>query len=71
VQPLRDGLVNLEIGLLGETGPEVRVQVLFRDRFVGVVRKGHPLLLAGGITPERYAAFGHVVASRRGRPNGR
>jgi DNA-binding transcriptional LysR family regulator len=69
VQPLRDGLVDLEIGVLGEPGPEVRVQALFRDRFVGAVRKGHPLL-AGEITPERYAAFGHVVASRRGRPNG-
>ncbi len=70
VQPLRDGLVDLEIGVLGETGPELRVQALFRDRFVGVVRKGHPLVAAGEITPERYAAFGHVVASRRGRPNG-
>jgi DNA-binding transcriptional LysR family regulator len=69
VRPLREGLVDLEIGVLGETGPEVRVQTLFRDHFVGVVRKGHPLL-ADEITPERYAAFGHVVASRRGRPNG-
>jgi DNA-binding transcriptional LysR family regulator len=69
VRPLREGLVDLEIGVLGETGPEVRVQALFRDHFVGVVRKGHPLL-ADEITPERYAAFGHVVASRRGRPNG-
>ena len=70
VQPLREGTVDLEIGVLGETGPELRVQALFRDHFVGVVRKGHPLLAAGEITPERYAAFGHVVASRRGRSNG-
>lgn len=69
VRPLREGLIDLEIGVLGETGPEVRVQALFRDRFVGVARNGHPLL-TGEITPERYAAFGHVVASRRGRPNG-
>lgn len=70
VQPLREGMVDLDIGVLGETGPELRVQALFRDRFVGVVRKGHPLLAAGEITPERYVAFGHVVASRRGRANG-
>jgi DNA-binding transcriptional LysR family regulator len=70
VRPLREGLVDLEIGVLGETGPELRVQALFRDRFVGVVRKGHPLLVAGEITPERYAACGHVVASRRGQANG-
>ncbi len=67
---LREGLADLEIGVLGEMGPEVRVQTLFRDHFVGVVRKGHPLESAGEITPERYAACGHVVASRRGRTTG-
>ena len=70
VRPLREGLVDLEVGVLGETGPEVRVQALFRDRFVGAVREGHPLLAAEEITPERYAACGHVVASRRGNTNG-
>jgi DNA-binding transcriptional LysR family regulator len=65
VQPLREGLVDLEIGVLGESGPEVRLQALFQDRFVGVVRKGHPLT-AGPVTPERYAACDHVVTSRRG-----
>jgi DNA-binding transcriptional LysR family regulator len=70
VRALRDGTVDLEIGVLGESGPEVRLQGLFRDRFVGVVRAGHPLLENGGITPERYAACGHVVASRRGTANG-
>lgn len=67
---LRDGSADLEIGVLGEMGPEVRLQALFRDRFVGVVRKGHPLELDGDVTAERYVAFGHVVASRRGRTSG-
>ena len=66
---MREGLVDLEIGVLGETGPEVRVQTLFRDRYVGVVRRGHALL-TGELTPARYAACGHVVASRRGRATG-
>jgi len=70
VRPLREGLIDLEIGVLGETGPEVHVQTLFRDRFIGVVRRGHPLLAKGEVTPEGYAACGHVVASRRGRPTG-
>ena len=34
------------------------------------VREGHPLLAAEEITPELYAACGHVVASRRGNTNG-
>ena len=67
---LRDGSADLEIGVLGEMGPEVRVQALFRDRFVGVVRQGHPLAMEREVTAERYTAFGHVVASRRGRTSG-
>ncbi|WKL26542.1 LysR substrate-binding domain-containing protein [Sinorhizobium meliloti] len=42
--PLRDGSVDLETGVVGEaTGPELRTQALFRDRFIGVVRNGHAL----------------------------
>jgi DNA-binding transcriptional LysR family regulator len=63
-QPLREGLIDLEIGVLGTSAPEVRTQLLFRDRSVGVARIGHPLLAAGDVTPERYAACSHVVASR-------
>jgi len=43
-------------------GPEIRVQALFRDRYLGVVRKGHPLDLKQDVTIEQYAAYGHVVA---------
>ncbi len=70
VRALREGLVDLEVGVLGEAGPEVRVQSLFQDRFVGAAREGHPLFAAEQITPELYAACGHVVASRRGNTNG-
>jgi DNA-binding transcriptional LysR family regulator len=69
VRPLREGLIDLEIGVLGASGPEVRVQALFKDRFVGVVRRGHRLM-TGEITAERYAACDHVVTSRRGSAHG-
>lgn len=70
VRPLREGLVDLEVGVLGAAGPEVRVQALYRDRFVGVVRTGHWLTAEGSATPARYAACGHVVTSRTGRAQG-
>jgi DNA-binding transcriptional LysR family regulator len=70
VRALRDGTVDLEIGVLGESGPEVRLQGLFRDHFVGAVRADHPLFGVGTITAEQYAACGHVVASRRGLAKG-
>ena len=69
VRALREGVVDLDIGVLGETGPEVKIQSLFQDQFVGVVRRGHPLA-SGDVTAARYAACGHVVASRRGRTRG-
>ncbi|MNP15902.1 Nodulation protein D 2 [compost metagenome] len=67
---LRDGTVDLETGVVGKaTSPELRTQRLFRDRFIGVVRAGHPLGV-GDITPARYAAGGHIGVSRRGLDKG-
>lgn len=64
--PLRDGTVDLETGVVeASTSPELRAQALIRDRYVGVVRKGHPLA-KGKITPHRYANGLHISVSRRG-----
>lgn len=63
-KPLRDGLIDLETGVVeGDTGPEIRTQILFRDRYVGVARQGHELM-TGPMTPARYAAAAHVAVSR-------
>ncbi|MFO1398906.1 MAG: LysR family transcriptional regulator [Burkholderiales bacterium] len=63
---LRDGSVDLETGVVGETtGPELRTRALFRDRFIGVVASRHPLR-RGAVTPQRYAAVRHILVSRRG-----
>lgn len=68
--PLRDGAVDLETGVVeATTGPELRAQVLFRDRFVGVMRRDHPLA-KGKITLSRYVAARHVLVSRRGHDTG-
>lgn len=68
--PLREGAVDLETGVVGEAmGPELRAQALFRDRFIGVVRAGHPLSKRK-ITPARYAAGQHIGVSRRGLAQG-
>ena len=67
---LREGTVDLETGVVGKTtAPEVRTQALFRDRFIGVVRNGHPLS-KGKITPDRYANGRHILVSRRGLEEG-
>jgi DNA-binding transcriptional LysR family regulator len=68
--PLRDGSVDMETGVVeGTSGPELRAQALFRDRFIGVVRSGHTLS-RGRMTPARYAAGKHIAVSRRGLDKG-
>lgn len=68
--PLRDGTVDLETGIVSEaTAPEFRTQALFRDRFVGVVRKGHPLTKVK-ITTARYVKGEHVDTSQHVGPPG-
>jgi DNA-binding transcriptional LysR family regulator len=63
--PLRDGSVDLETGVIDAAiGPEVRARALFQDRYVGVVRRGHPLS-RGKMTAARYAAAAHVHVWRR------
>lgn len=70
IGPHREGLIDLEIGVPpADAAPELRIQALFRDHFVGVARAGHPLL-SQTITPELYAACSHVVVSRRGKARG-
>jgi DNA-binding transcriptional LysR family regulator len=68
--PLRDGSVDLETGVVDQAiGPEVRAQALFRDRYVGVVRTGHPLS-KGEVTAALYAAAAHVHVARRDNDKG-
>jgi DNA-binding transcriptional LysR family regulator len=68
--PLRDGIVDLETGVVAKTtGPEIRAQALFRDRFIGVVRLGHSLA-KGKVTAPRYASGRHIGVSRRGLDKG-
>ncbi|MDH0615755.1 MULTISPECIES: LysR family transcriptional regulator [unclassified Agrobacterium] len=65
VEALREGRIDADVGVIGAMGPEIRLQALFHDRFIGVVRLDHPM--ADAVTPEGFAAFPHVSVSRRGR----
>ena len=67
---LREGLVDLEIGVQSNMGPEIRIQRLFQDRFIGVIRKDHPLASLKTISAEDYVAWGHVAAAPDGAVSG-
>ena len=65
VGPLRNGTIDIDVGVDVDLGPEIRSRPLFEDCFVAVVRRGHPLEGAA-ITYGDYANADHVVPSRRG-----
>ncbi|MFS3137608.1 LysR family transcriptional regulator [Gluconacetobacter sacchari] len=69
VADLRDGRIDLDIATPGGSGPEIMVQSLFVDRFIGVVRPEHPLATRE-ITLARFCRTPQISASRRGRPHG-
>ena len=67
---LREGAVDLETGILRPgTDPDLRTQALFTDRFVGVMRKAHPLN-GKRITAPRYATAQHVETAQHALPPG-
>lgn len=64
--PLRAGAVDLETGVVDAmTSPELRTALLFRDRFIGAVRRGHALA-KGRVTLARYRAARHIGIEREG-----
>ncbi|MFF8373603.1 LysR family transcriptional regulator [Streptomyces lydicus] len=63
---LRQGWVDVELGVLGHLDPEVRTQRLTRMTLVGIARSGHPLF-DGRIDARRFAAADHIGISRHGK----
>jgi len=69
VDALRDGRVDLDIGVQGALGPEIRVQPLLSEHAVALVRKGNPLA-SGRMTAKRFAGASYILISRRGKSHG-
>ncbi|MFE2628138.1 LysR family transcriptional regulator [Streptomyces sp. NPDC059374] len=67
---LREGMVDLEVGIVRQGHPEIRSETLLTEKLTGVVRPDHPLARARTVTARRFAAADHVVVSRRGRAHG-
>jgi DNA-binding transcriptional LysR family regulator len=67
---LREGLVDLEIGIIRAGDPEIHSETLVTETLVGAVRPDHPLAKAKTVTARRFAAADHIVVSRRGRAHG-
>jgi DNA-binding transcriptional LysR family regulator len=66
---LREGTIDLAIGIYGGLPPEMRTRPLFTDRFVCVVREGNPHV-GPRISLEDYVRLEHIQVAPRGRPGG-
>lgn len=62
---LRDGRVDVEVGVIDRADPQTRIERVRGDRLIGVAAPDHPLV-TGRVTVAAYAAAAHVSVSRRG-----
>ena len=72
-EQLERGTIDVAVAHLRQMPPTIETNLLFRDPFVVVCRKGHPISpdIAGtALTIEAYAAQDHVLVSPRGQPVG-
>lgn len=74
IEPLRSGVVDLDIGVKTGAEPEVYSEPLFAASFVGVVREKHPLVAnkAGkAVRAKDLVAWPHISTSMQGLATGR
>jgi DNA-binding transcriptional LysR family regulator len=63
---LRDGTLDLDIGIAGTQPADIHASVLLTDHFVAVVAADSELGRAGQLTVDDLCAHPHISASRRG-----
>jgi DNA-binding transcriptional LysR family regulator len=68
-EQLERGAIDVAVAHLRAMPPTIKTTQLFRDPFVVVARKGHPITRAP-LTVEAYAAQDHVLVSPRGDTSG-
>lgn len=66
---LRDQGSDLAVGIYGDLPQEMRSRQLLTDRFVCVVRRGHPRAKKR-FTLEQFVAIAHIQVAPRGKPGG-
>lgn len=66
VDALREGMVDLDIGVIDDLGPEIVRQTLFHDHYIVVMGPQHPLAAERELSAAAFAAARHVSVSRRG-----
>ncbi|MEL6190347.1 MAG: LysR family transcriptional regulator, partial [Myxococcota bacterium] len=66
---LRNGGLDLAIGIYGDLPPELKIRPIITDRLVCVVREGHPTVRAR-LSLKQFVRLEHIQVAPRGRPGG-
>ncbi|WP_083894572.1 LysR family transcriptional regulator [Nocardia tenerifensis] len=66
---LRDGRVDIEVGVIDHADPETTVRRVLGDRMIGIAAADHPLVTKR-VTVARFAAAAHLSISRNGLARG-
>ena len=69
-EPLREGTIDLDLGVAKTSPPDVNTHTLFVDRVVAVVAADSDLGRAAELTLDDMVRYPHVSASRRGLDHG-
>ncbi len=69
LEALNSNRVDIALGTFGETRKSIRIQHLFREDFVCLVREGHPAL-GEPLTTEAMLSYPHLLVSSSGRRRG-
>ncbi len=65
------GRIDLALGLLPQLQSGFFQQVLFRQKYIGLMRRAHPLAAVGRLTPSSFAQAEHVRVVAAGTGHGR
>ncbi|MBE9212209.1 LysR family transcriptional regulator [Plectonema cf. radiosum LEGE 06105] len=62
---LEQGAINVALGVFADPPRQTQWEPLFEERFVGIVRQGHPALKQGTMSLETFAQLSHALATLR------
>lgn len=69
-EALRDGTIDLDVGVSGAGAPDIARQDLCQDHYVAAFAEHSPLAQSGQLTVDDLCSHPHISASRRGRARG-
>lgn len=62
---LEHGMIDVALGVLPNPPRQTQLEPIFQERFVGIVRQGHPALINGTIALEAFSQLSHALTTLR------